>query len=371
MWAAAFAILALLSSRLDLCAAASTGPVRILNTRGLANESDWTVVSGTPLGLNPRHIVLENGRIRIAYPAAASTEKAGHLLYVFGLGKWQFAGDAEFGDWTYTGSSFTDPVTNFTILENTPEVVRVRFSFDFHRHEYQDNAPLPVQKTIVLRRSSYGYRAILSVPSELPGEREVGFGGTATHLFSYTNKKGILWNPSQPPPPPPDSDGTDYEWIRDEGQEAGDWWAASLGFNRSYYRLVSLRKTNPAGLRTGQFTGGHTGHLIHWAFQGFASYEAFIAAVPYDATMARRVTVNSGKATVYAPKAGTYSLYTRSVSGRRHTYTPAKTGLKLQLGYNTVDVKGISLYAPILVPVSNGVNLPEDISKAYRDGKLD
>jgi hypothetical protein len=50
---------------------------------------------------------------------------------------------------------------------------------------------------------------------------------------------------------------------------------------------------------------------------------------------------------------------------------PAKTGLKLVAGYNTVDVRGLSLYAPILVPVSNGVNLPEDISRLYRDGKFD
>jgi hypothetical protein len=351
--------------------AASVSPVRILNTNGSSSESAWTVVTGTPSGLNPRHIVLENGRVRVMHPPSGSTERAGHVLYVMASGKYQLAGDPEFGDWTYTGSSFTDPVTNFAILENSGNVARIRLSFDFHRHEYQNNASLPVRKTLVLHKASYGYRAILEVPTDLPGEREVGFGGTDTHLFSYTNKKGILWNPFNPPPQPPATDGTDYEWIRDEGQPSGDWWAASLAFNRSFYRLVSLRLLNPAGLRTGQFSGGHTGHLIHWAFQGFASYEAFVAAVPYDGTMARRVTVSNGKATVYAPKAGTYHLYTRSISGRRHTYTPAKKSLKLSAGYTAVDVKGLSLYAPILVPVSNGVNLPEDISRLYRDGKFD
>jgi hypothetical protein len=368
-WAAAF--LAMLLPWGDACAAPSNGPVRIFDTHGSTNESEWTVVSGTPPGLNPRHIVLDNGRIRIAHPPSASTERAGHLLYVLGGGGWRFAGDAEFGDWTYTGSSFTDPATNFAILQNTPDVVRLRFSFDFHRNEYENNASMPVQKTIVLHRCSYGYRAILDVPNSLPGEREVGFGGTDTHLFSFANSKGILWNPYQPPPPPPDSDGTDYEWLRDEGQPTGDWYAVSLAFNRSFYRMVSLRTTNPSGLRTGQFTGGHTGHLIHWAYEGLSRYEAFISAVPWEGTMARRVTVQNGKATMHAPKAGTYTLYTRSVSGRRHTYTPAKSGLVLSAGYNTVNVKGIPLYAPILVPVSNGVNFPADISKLYRAGKFD
>lgn len=363
-------VLALLFSCVPIEAATPPPPVRIFNTNGSTDESAWTVVTGLPLDINPRHVVLDNGRIRVAYPPELSSEKAGHLLYVKGGGVWQFAGDLEYGDWTYAGSSFSDPVSNFAILENTENVVRMRLSFDFHRHEYQDNAPFPVHKTIVLRRGAYGYRAIIEVPSDLPGEREIGFGGTSTHLFSYTNKKGIQWNPYQPPPPET-TDGTDYVWIRDEGQPKGDWWAASLAFNRSYYRLVSLRLVNPAGFRTGQFSGGHTGHLIHWAFDGFSSYEAFVAAVPYDGSMARRVTVSNGKATVYAPKAGTYNLYTRAVSGRRHTYLPAKTGLKLNAGYNTVDVKGVSLYAPILVPVSNGVNLPEDISRQYRDGKLD
>lgn len=365
------ALLAVLFPWAQLSAAPSTAPVHIYDTNGSSDEKQWTLVAGTPSGLNPRNIVLDNGRIRIMYPPSGSTERAGHVLYVLASGKYQLAGDPVYGDWTYTGSSFTDPVSNFTVLENSGDAARLRFSFDFHRHEYQNNVSFPIHKTIVLRRASYGYRAILEVPSDLPGEREVGFGGTDTHFFSYTNKRGVLWNPYQPPPPPPASDGTDYEWIRDEGQAKGDWWAASLAFNRSFYRLVSLRLVNPAGLRTGQFSGGHTGHLIHWAFQGFASYEAFIAAVPYDGSMARRVTVQNGRATVHAPKAGTYSLYTRKVSGRRHTYVPAKTGLKLNAGYNTVDVKGISLYAPILVPVSNGVNLPEDISKPYRDGKLD
>jgi hypothetical protein len=354
----------------ELGAATVTSPVRIYDTHGSSVPGDWTVVTGSPSGLDPRNIVLSNGFIRIAYPPRGSSEKAGHLLYVKAGGVYHFAGDSELGDWTYTGSSFSDPMTRFEIVTNSSEVARIRMSFDYHRHEYQGNAPLPVRKTIVLRRGSYGYRAILEVPSDLPGEREVGFGGTSTHLFSFTGKMGILWNPYDLPSTET-TDGTDYAWIRDSGQTSGDWWGASLAFNRSYYRLVSLRQSNPAGLRTGQFSSGNTGHLVHWAYDGFSSYEAFIAAVPYDGSMARRVTVQNGVATVYAPKPGTYSLYTQKISGRRLTYGPAKTGLKLVTGYNKVNVQGLSLYAPILVPWSNGVNLPEDISRLYRAGKFD
>lgn len=211
---------------------------------------------------------------------------------------------------------------------------------------------------------------MIQMSSSLPGEREVGFGGTKTHLFCYTNKQGILWNASKPPSAAR-TDGTDDVYLRDDGQAAGDWWGASLAFNRSYYRLVSLRPGNLAGLRTGQYSGGSTGHLIHWAFEGVSSYEAFIAAVPYDGTMATRVTVSGGKAKVNAPQAGTYSLYTRAIVGRRHTYVPAKRGIVLRAGANTVNVAGVRLVAPILVPVSDGANLPEDISRKYRNGDFD
>ncbi len=278
-------------------------PVRILDTHGSSNEGDWTEVNGLPWA-NPRNLVLDNGRIRITYPAASSWEKAGHLLHVNLGGVYQLAGDAEMGDWTYVGSSFSDSMTSFAIVKNTPEIAQVRLSFAAHQHEYQNNALLPVEKTIVLHRGAWGYRAMVQMASNLPGEREVGFGGTETHLFSYTNEQGILWNADKPPPSAATTDGTDVVFLRDDAQSAGDWWGASLAFSRSYYRLVSLRPGNPAKLRTGQYVGGSTGHLIHWAFEGMSSYEAFIAAVPYDGTMAPRVTVRGGKAVVNAPRSG-------------------------------------------------------------------
>lgn len=353
-----------------VAAAVPPPPVRILNTNGSALERDWTVVFGSPMGIDPHNIVLDNGRVRVAYPPTELTEKAGHVIYVRTLGKWVLAGDPEFGDWTYTGSSFTDPMTNFAIVKNTAEVAQTDMSFDFHRHEYMGNASLPVKKSIILRRGAYGYRAILNVPSDLPGEREVGFGGTPTHLFSYTTKMGILWNPFDPPPENAQYP-VDYVYLRDQGQTIRDWWGASIAFDRGYYRFVGLRPTNPAGLRTGQFAWGHTGHLIHWAFEGFSSYEAFVAAVPYNGLMARRVTVRNGVATVHVPTAGTYNLMTRAIAGRRHTYLPAKNGLRLKAGWNNVDVRGIRLVAPIIVPFANGVALPEDISRLYRAGKFD
>ena len=363
------AVVAFLLPLTSLRAGTAVPPVRILDTHGSSSESNWTVVNGLAR-VDPRHLVLDNGRIRITYPAASSGENAGHVLYVNIGGVYKLAGDAEMGDWTYAGSGFTDSLTSFAIIENTSEVAQIRLTFASHRHEYQNNTSLPVQKTIVLHRGVWGYRAMLQMTSNLPGEREVGFGGTKTHLFCYSNKKGILWNASKPPSAAT-GDGTDDVFLREDGQSAGDWWAASLAFNRSYYRLVSLRPGNLAGLRTGQYTGGNTGHLIHWGFEGLSSYEAFIAAVPYDGTMATRVTVTGGKATVNAPRAGTYSLYTRAIVGRRHTYLPAKRGIVLRAGTNTVNVAGVRLVAPILVPVSDGANLPEDISRKYRNGDFD
>jgi len=364
------ALLLLLAVGNSWVAAQTLPNVRILNTRGMGNPKDWVVVTGTPDNLNPRHVVLENGRIRLMHPPTEVSEKAGHVLYLNLGGVYRMVGDPEYGDWTYTGSSFTDPVTKFEILQNTPLVARIRLHFDQHVHEYQDGAPFPVRKTLVLHRGSWGYRAILSVQGDLPGEREVGFGGTTTHLFSYTNKKAILWNPFNPPPQELFG-GTDYEWIRDEGQQMGDWWAASIPFTNSHYRFVAVRPPNLPGIRTGQFSSGNTGHLIHWAFEGLPQYEAFIAAVPYNASMARRVTVRNGVASVHAPQAGYYSLYTRSVSGRRHTYDPAVRGMKLNAGWNSVNVRGVALNAPVVVPVTNGVNLPGDIFRLYYNKRWD
>lgn len=333
-------------------------------------ESNWTLVVGSPLTINRRNLVLDNGLVRITHPPTERTEQAGHILWVRVGSRWVLAGDSGFGDWTYTGSSFTDPVTNFAILENTTEAARIELTFHFHRHEYMGNVPFPVKKTIVLKRGSYGYRAILSVPSDLAGEREVGFGGTSTHLFSFTHKMGILWNPFQPPPEYPEP--VDYVWLRDEHQPTGDWYGASLAFDNSYYRLVSLRTSNPAGLRTGQFAWGHTGHLIHWAFQGFSSYEAFVAAVPYDGSAARRITVQNGIANVEVPKNGLYTIYTRTETGRRLTYRPAIPWVWLAGGVvNYLRTGTTTLVAPIVVPVSNGVDFPEDISRLYRDGRMD
>jgi hypothetical protein len=50
---------------------------------------------------------------------------------------------------------------------------------------------------------------------------------------------------------------------------------------------------------------------------------------------------------------------------------PAVTGLNLKPGYNKVDVRGVLLDAPIVVPITNGMNLPTDVAKRYQQGLLD
>ena len=342
-------------------------PVRIYDTHGSSNEANWTVVTGTPSGLDPTHTVIENGCVRVTYPALLEREKAGCQLYVFLHGHYVLASDPDYGDWTYTGSSFIDDYTSFTILENDDSVARVQLNFANHVHEFENNLPLPVQKTIVLHRGAYGYRAIVNVPSTVGGEREIGFGGTRTHLFTYSTRRALLWSLRKPPR----SEDRDY-LVRDEGQESGDWWGASVAFSDSFYRLVSVRPEFPGGIRTGQFTAGVTGHLIHWVYSGFSSYEAFIGAAPYDGSQARRVSVRDGIATIIVPATGKYTLYTRAIEGLHLVYLPVPGRLRLKAGINSVPMKNAAiLRAPIVVPYSDGLNFPEDISAQYRAGAFD
>lgn len=340
--------------------------VRLLNTQGFTNEANWTVVTGLPGGLNAKRMVLDNGIVRITYPATSDRERAGHVLYVKVRGNYVPASDPRFGDWTYVGSSFTDDVTGFEVLENSDEVVRVRLSFNNHVHTLANNLSLPVKKTIVLHRGANGYRAIVEVPSNVGGEREIGFSGSQTHLFSYSTKRALLWSLRLPPR----IEDIDY-MLRDEGQETGDWWSASVAFKDSFYRLISVRPDHLGGLKTGQFVGGVTGHLIHWAFQGFTSYSVFIAAVPYDGRCGRRISVLGDTATVHVPVAGQYQLYSRSVDGRNSIYLPVPGLLNLVAGTNEVKVVPNALRAPIIVPYSNGADFPEDISAQYRAGAFD
>ena len=346
--------------------ACAQDPVRLLNTQGSTNEANWTAVTGLPGGLNAKRMVLDNGLVRITYPATSDRERAGHVLYVKVRGNYVPASDPQFGDWTYVGSSFTDDVTGFEILENSSEVVRVKLSFNNHVHALANNVPLPVKKTIVLHRGANGYRAIVEVPSNVGGEREIGFSGSQTHLFSYSTKRALLWSLRIPP----QFEDIDY-MLRDEGQPTGDWWSASVAFKDSFYRLVSVRPDHLGGIRTGQFVGGVTGHLIHWVFQGFTNYSVYIAAVPYDGRCGRRITVRGDTATVHVPVAGQYQLYSRSVDGRNSIYLPVPGLLNLVAGANAVKVVPNTLRAPIIVPYSNGVDFPEDISAQYRAGAFD
>ncbi len=358
--------LSLLAILLPARMAHAQDPVRLLNTQGSTNEANWTVVAGRPGGLNPKRMVLDNGIVRITYPATSDRERAGHVLYVKVRGKYVPASDPHFGDWTYVGSSFTDDVTGFEILENSVEVVRVRLSFNNHVHAFANNLSLPVKKTIALHRGGNGYRASVEVPSNIPGEREIGFSGSQTHLFSYSTKRALLWSLRIPPR----FEDIDY-MLRDEGQPSGDWWSASVAFKDSFYRLVSVRPDYLGGIRTGQFVGGVTGHLIHWVFQGFSNYSVYIAAVPYDGRCGRRITVRGDTATVHVPVAGQYQLYSRSVDGRNSIYLPVPGLLNLVPGENAVKVVPNTLRAPIIVPYSNGVDFPEDISAQYRAGAFD
>lgn len=362
-----FAIVVLASLGSLAYAQTTPPPVQLFNTQGSSNEANWTVVTGTPTGLDPKRLVIDNGLVRVTYPANSANEKAGHNLFVKVHGEYVAASDPDVGDWTYAGSSFVDDATGFEILANSTESVRIRLMFNNHVHAFANNLPMPATKTIVLHRGAYGYRAIVGLTSSEGGEREIGFGGSKSHLFSYSTKLGVLWSLRLAPRM---DDDIDY-LLRGDGQESGDWWSASIAFKDSFYRLVSVRPDHLGGIRTGQFRGGVTGHMIHWVYQGFSSYSAFIGAVPYDGRCARRVSVRGGTARVHVPEAGKYQFYTRSIDGRTSFYEPALGIFDLTPGLNVVSVPPGVLLAPIIVPYSNGVDFPEDISALYRSGTFD
>ncbi len=351
-------------------------PVVIFNTHGSADETEWETVSGTP-ALEPSSVVLDNGIIRVRYPCHLGqpgekgylgTQKAGHVIYLKRGHEYVLAQDKDFGDWTYVGGSMVDDPTGFKILKNTPQECQIELEFDDHvMDEMTDGKMIPnaVRKRVILKRGHYGYTAKITGTTGFKGEREVGFGGTATHALNYSTRFGVLWDPSHPR----QDISCNYEWLRAEGQPEGDWWGVGLAFDDSFYRLVSVRPGNRSRIRAAQFKGGLTGNLIHYAYDeaGFQTYEAYVAVVPYDGTQARTIVLEGDAATVIVPEDGKYLLLTRAAASNTVRYQIALRDLALRKGPNRIDVSDLKLRSPIVVPYSNGRTFPEDISRSYRE----
>ncbi len=173
--------------------------VIIYNTNGSEDESAWTVVEDTPNNLDPTHMVLQNGLIRITYPALrgqpgttgfTGNEKAAHLLHLKQGTEYVLAQDGDFGDWIYVGGSFTDDPTGFKIVENTSDRCKIVLEFDNHRMSAEDNSLNPCKKYVTLQKGHYGYTVFMEVEKASFGEYEAGFGGSASHLFTYSDRYG-------------------------------------------------------------------------------------------------------------------------------------------------------------------------------------
>jgi hypothetical protein len=214
------------------------------------------------------------------------------------------------------------------------------------------------------------------------GEREVGFGNTKTHLFQYSTKFGYLW--SLDDPVPGKRFRQNYQFLRRADDPVQDhWWAAAITFTNGYYRLVALKPQGPhtPALRSGGFPG-NLGNLIRYSWStNFTGYEAYVAVVPYDGTRARDIAINGTQATVFVPKAGHYSLFSKTddLGVRKLDYSMSGVGpqiskryerivadVELRAGTNTFEIGEGRLVNPIIAPLSNGSDFPADIAAAYR-----
>lgn len=364
---------------------AQNEPVKIFNTNGSTNEADWKVVEGTPAGLNPSNIILQNGLVRITYPCTrgipgiftnSMDNKAGHVIYLKSEDKYILAQDPEFGDWTYVGGNLSDDPTSFKIVRNRKDVAEIVLEFDNHNMGAGDKSLNPCKKHIILYRGQYGYIARIDATTNSPGEREVGFGDSKSnnfvpseHYFAYSTKTAYLWNPNDSVP------GTccHYEFIRNENQaDNNDWWGVGLAFNNSYYRFVGILPQSPKSpaIRSASFRRGNISGLIRYNGMNttsFSGYEAFVAVIPYDGSDAMNISVDNNKAIVKVPKDGHYTIFSEDKmdeGGSKH-YNRLISDLNLKKGENVIDLEGKVLKNPVIAPLSDGISFPVEIFQKY------
>jgi hypothetical protein len=363
--------------------AGASSPVRLYDTKGNLDETNWTVLTGTPTAVDPQHLVLENGNIRITYPCRKGVpgkdgeyfdNKAGHVLHLRRDGAYQLAQDAAFGDWTYVGGSFADDPTNCSVLQNSEEVVEI--VLDFPNHKDLNGHPNGCRKHVILHRGHYGYIVRIEEEDTIEGEREAGFGNAASpdrdvpdsrHFFTYSTKAAYLWSPDDPVP---GGSVSHYEFLRDLDGPS-DWWGVGVAFRDSYYRFVGLKPQTPQSptIRSGSFPHGYLAGLIRYRSESMATtgYEVYIAAVPYDGSNAGKATVEGESLTVNVPRAGHYTIFSEGVTdpgGSKH-YERAIKDIELTPGAHAIGIRGTTLKNPIVVPLANGRDFPEDIWKAY------
>lgn len=337
-------------------------PTRIYDTGGSPDASQWKVVTGTPSSLDPKHTVLENGLIRLAYPCdfgvpPKKEQTGGWLLYLKLNGRYELAQSKGYGDWIYVGSSVCTDPTAFQVVRNTDDVVEVRMDFDDHVMGNKPSAPCKLRKTMTLHAGHYGYIAHVSLgKTDKTGEKEAGFGESSSHRFFFNEHRAHLR--------PDNTSQTMY--LRKEGQ-TNAWWGAGLPTNHGFYRLLAVRPGMPGALRSVQWSPGTYGYFYQWTYAGCAGYEVYIATVPYDGTRASAITVKEGRARVEVPRAGEYTIFSQpeEMGASNAVYEVAAARLSLPAGASEVDLRGRLLIRPVIVPISNGKDFPEDICRQY------
>lgn len=340
--------------------------VRIYNTHGKTDFKEWTQVKGIPETLDPTQTVVENGLIRLTFPCNLGRrggdtkrfdQKAGHLVYLKIGGKYKLAQNADFGDWIYAGDSVIDTLTGFMIIKNTDDVVQFQMSFDNHYFKggsvikLDPNSKNPIKKTVTLYRGHYGYVVHVDIERDLPGEREAGFGLADKPTFYYNPETG-----HQRP-----DNKTTYIYLRQPG-EMKNFWGTGIAPQKEFFRFLAVRPEYPHAIRSAQWSEGQIGAFYRWVLNGLA-YEAYIAVVPYDASKAREITVVENIASVEVPSNGKYSIFSK----KDQLYEPVLKNIKLKKGKNKIKLPdNMKLDNPIIVPISNGKDFPEDIYALYQ-----
>ncbi len=347
-------------------------PVRIYDTGGQEDPSHWRPIRGLPAdrNLDPYRTVVENGLIRITYPGRLGlkiseagarnpemTERAAHVMYLNLNGKYVLAQDSEYGDWVYVGSSITSEPTGCRLLQNSDEMVELEMTFAKHYmkqppiYPFDASTETTVKKTVRFYRGHYGYVIRVDVDSDIEGERETGFGLASRPTF-YFNPNIAFQRP--------DNSQT-YVYLRQVG-EARNLWGCGIASEVPYYRLVGVSPAYAGAIRSGQWHPGQIGTLYRWGLSGRA-YETYVAAVPYDAGKLRDIRIESDALVVQAPKAGRYTVFSK----RGDLYEPVVGSVNLAAGENRVKLPvGKAIAKPVLAPITNGTDFPEDIWRAYR-----
>jgi hypothetical protein len=144
---------------------------RLLTPGALSGHPSWTIT---------------NGRVRISWSTALL--ERGSVYMEVRLGDSWYPATSAYGDWLYIASSIITEPTEIELVEDSPDLIGLRFRYDDHWFLPQsmgfDSAyvaqPYPFARTVWLRKNDNGYYSWVDLFSDLNTRRvehETGFGG--------------------------------------------------------------------------------------------------------------------------------------------------------------------------------------------------